>query len=74
MKQLYVKHSTGTKENLEIVEPHLMTFGAVPRRPGKDILLEPDGTGEIRVYGPDNIVKQVLEDHGFEIVREVEME
>ena len=74
MKQIYVKHSNGTKANLEIVEPHLMAFGAVPKRPDKEILLEADGTGEIRIYGPDNIVKSVLKDNGFEIIREVEME
>ncbi len=72
MKQIYVNHPNDVKKMLESVEPHLMAFGAVPKRPGKEILVEADGTAEIRIYGPDNFVKQVLEDHGFEIIREIE--
>jgi hypothetical protein len=51
--QLYVVHDGGperTKEGVDLAEPMLIKFGAVPKRPVDKIVLEEDGTAQIRVY------------------------
>lgn len=68
----YLKKQMGIKERLMDLEPFLMMLGAVPMRPEKEIILEPDGkTVQIRAYNDGAAVKMLLEDNGFEIVREV---
>ena len=77
--QLYVRHGDGpeqTKIMAGLAEPALMMFGAVPKRPYDEILLEEDGTVQIRAYNPASlpIIRNVLKDNGLKIivVREVE--
>ncbi len=79
--QIFVKHNEGpiaTKIAVEHAEPALMAFGAVPKRPppGDEILLEDDGTAQIRLYNPaaKGVVKRVLSADKLVIDSEIEYE
>ena len=76
--QLFVKHNEGpiaTKIAVEHAEHTLMAFGAVPKRPppGDKIILENDGTAQIRLYNPSSkgIIERVLSADHLVIDREV---
>lgn len=69
------KETTGDAVHMmKICEPLLMRFGAVPCAPDGIPVKSADGSIEVRVYNASavSLVKRVLEDYGFEVVREKE--
>ena len=53
--------------------PLLQRFGAVPMAPDGVPIQRPDGTFEVRLYGPPiyiSLIESVAADNGFELVRQ----